>query len=113
MRGSAAQHVVAFARRDGASWLVVIASRLAATLRPVVGAAPVGDCWGDTAIVWPDDRTSSTAWLEDRIAMRKHAVRDGVLLLSEVLREWPVAALYGVPPAADAVDRPLATTADR
>ena len=113
VRGSAAQHVVAFARRDGASWLVVIASRLAATLRPVVGAAPVGDCWGDTAIVWPDDRTSSTAWLEDRIAMRKHAVRDGVLLLSEVLREWPVAALYGVPPAADAVDRPLATTADR
>ena len=55
----------------------------------------------------------ATAWLEDRIAMRWHAVRDGVLMLGEVLREWPVAALYGVPPAADAVDNPPATSADR
>ena len=113
VRGSAAQHVVAFARRDGVQWLVVIAARLPATLRRGVGAAPVGECWGDTAIVWPEDETSGAAWLEDRIAMRRHAVRDGVLLLGEVLREWPVAALYGVPPAADAVDRSLAASADR
>jgi len=108
--GSAAQHVIAFARRDGATWLVVIATRLAATLRGGVGAAPVGESWGDTAIVWPEDDASGMAWLEDRIAMRRHAVRDGVLLLGEVLREWPVAALYGTPPAAEAVDRPLAAS---
>ena len=113
VRAGAAQHVLAFARRDGATWLVVITTRLASTLQPGAGAAPVGDVWGDTAIVWPEDETSATAWLEDRIAMRRHAVRDGALLLSEVLREWPVAALYAVPPAADAVDRPLAASAER
>ncbi len=111
--GSAAQHVIAFARYDGVQWLVVIATRLAATLQPGVGVAPVGDVWGDTAIVWPKDEGCAAAWLEDRIAMRRHAVRGGVLLLSELLREWPVAALYGVPPAADAIDRPPAANAER
>jgi (1->4)-alpha-D-glucan 1-alpha-D-glucosylmutase len=113
VRGSAAQHVVAFARRDSVQWLVVIAARLPATLQRGVGAAPVGECWGDTAIVWPEGQTPATAWLEDRIAMRRHAVRDGVLMLGEVLREWPVAALFSVPPAADALDRPLAASTDR
>ena len=117
VRGSAAQHVVAFARREGLQWLVAVAARLPATLQRSVGAAPVGECWGDTAIVWPEGEASSkllpdTAWLEDRITMRRHALRDGVLPLSELLREWPVAALYGVPPAADAVDRPPAANAE-
>jgi (1->4)-alpha-D-glucan 1-alpha-D-glucosylmutase len=102
VRGSAAEHVVAFARRGASRWLVVVATRLAALLQPRVGEAPLGEDWSDTAIVWPEHDTLGSAWLEDRIAMRRHAVRDGVLLLSELLREWPVAALYGAPPADDA-----------
>lgn len=113
VRGSAAQHVVAFARCDGAMWLVVIASRLSATLCPGAGTVPVGACWGDTAVVWPEGDGPAAAWLEDRIALRRHAVRDGVLMLSDVLREWPVAALHGVPPAVHAVDRPPAAPAER
>jgi (1->4)-alpha-D-glucan 1-alpha-D-glucosylmutase len=118
VRGSAAQHVVAFARRDGVQWLVVVAVRLPATLLRGARALPVGECWGDTAIVWPEGEASSQprpdmAWLEDRVTMRRHALRNGVLPLGELLREWPVAALYGVPPAADAVDRPPAANAER
>ncbi len=112
VRGSAAQHVIAFARHDGVQWLVVVATRLAATLQPGAGVAPLGDVWRDTAIVWPEGEGGAAVWLEDRIAMRRHAVRDGVLLLGELLREWPVAALYAVPPAADAVDRPPAANAE-
>ncbi len=62
VRGSAAQHVVAFARRDGAQ-LAGGGGRAAGRRRcgAGVGAAPVGECWGDTAIVWPEGEASSSA----------------------------------------------------
>ena len=113
VRGAQAEHAVAFARRDGARWLVVVGTRLPATLQRTVGEAPVGARWGDTAIVWPAADAGAApgagAWLEDRIAMRRHAPRDGVLALADVLGEWPVAALYGASPAADEVDHPAAS----
>jgi (1->4)-alpha-D-glucan 1-alpha-D-glucosylmutase len=108
VRGAHAEHVLAFARHDAGLWLVVVAARLPATLQRRVGEAPVGEVWGDTAIVWPDDAPvpAGEPWLEDRIAMRRHAPRDGALALADLLREWPVAALYGAPPAVDDADPP-------
>ena len=102
VRGEHADHVIAFARRAGRQWLVVIATRLAATLHGQVGEAPLGERWGDTAVVWPEGalRTSAadSAWLEDHVGLRRHGLRDASLPLAEVLREFPVAALYGAEP---------------
>ena len=93
---SARAHVVAFARRDGPRWLVVVATRLSASLRPGVGEAPSATRWGDTAIVWPERRElARPAWLADVIAAGAMPLRDGVLPLAELLREFPVAALFG------------------
>jgi len=111
VRGSLAEHVIAFARRDGTSWLVVVATRLAATRQARAGVAPLGEDWGDTALVWPEPEDAATlglAWLEDHIAMRRHGLRDGTLPLAELLREWPVAALIGGRRAADEVIRSAA-----
>ena len=52
-RGERARHVVAFARRDGAQWVIVVATRLFAWLGLRAGEAPVGAVWGDTAIELP------------------------------------------------------------
>ena len=95
--GQHAEHVVAFARGRGAHWIVAVAPRLYAGLGRPVGDAPLGDAWGDTAIVWPDNLPAPTVsgWLENRIDGRRHAPRDGKLRLAELLREFPVAALFG------------------
>ncbi len=102
VRGEHAAHVVAFARRDGASWLVVISTRLGATLQRAPGEAALGERWADTAVVWPDGTVGALAsqvpWLDDHLALRRHALHDGALPLAAVLREWPVAALFGAAP---------------
>jgi (1->4)-alpha-D-glucan 1-alpha-D-glucosylmutase len=111
VRGEHAEHVVAFARRAGPRWLLVVATRLAATLQGQAGSAPLDAVWGDTAVVWPEGAPAlppGAAWLDDRIAMRRHALHDGTLPLAGLLREWPVAALYGELPAADEAKPPAA-----
>jgi len=99
VRGVRSRHAVAFARRDGRHWLVVVGMRLSAAPALAAGQAGTLPDWGDTAIVWPAaDATQSTTavpWLEDAIGGRRHALRDGLLPLAEVLREFPVAALHG------------------
>jgi (1->4)-alpha-D-glucan 1-alpha-D-glucosylmutase len=95
VRGVHAAHVVAFARRDGPRWLVVIGTRLSVALGQ--GEAPLGDVWGDTAVVWPDGGAALPphAWLTDAITGRTLALQDGALSLAATLREFPVAALSG------------------
>ncbi|HEY6135189.1 MAG TPA: malto-oligosyltrehalose synthase [Rubrivivax sp.] len=102
VRGEHARHVVAFARQQGARWLVVVGLRLSASFDLPVGTAPLGPDWGDTAIAWPGRDAPPAAhaapWLEDAISGRRHAPRDGLLPLAEVLGAFTVAALCGDAP---------------
>ncbi|MDQ2778436.1 MAG: malto-oligosyltrehalose synthase, partial [Pseudomonadota bacterium] len=94
--GPRAEHVVAFARRDGATWLVSVATRLPAMLGLAVGEPPVGDVWLGTEIVWPGsdaDPLSRPIEFIDAISGRNVDSSGRVLSLSEVLREFPVALL--------------------
>ena len=52
--GPQARHVIAFARRNGETWVIAIVPRLPVGL-VAVGVAPIGPhVWGDTAIRLPD-----------------------------------------------------------
>jgi (1->4)-alpha-D-glucan 1-alpha-D-glucosylmutase len=48
--GAAKDHVLAFARRDGDTCVIVVLSRWAARLMNGELAAPIGAVWGDTAV---------------------------------------------------------------
>jgi (1->4)-alpha-D-glucan 1-alpha-D-glucosylmutase len=105
VRGEHARHVLAFARHDGSDWLIVVAPRLYATLGHGAGAAPLGADWADTAVVWPEAHARPPVrgdWLEDSLSGRRHGLVDGTLPLAALLREFPVAALFGA--ATDAHD---------
>ena len=117
VRGAQAQQVVAFARRAGDAWLVVIAGRLYASIGRsadrsadgTVGQIPTPADWGDTAVVWPEGSvpaaaatgTAQAPWLEDAISGQRHGLQAGCLMLAQVLAEFPVAALFGVLTHAD------------
>ena len=96
VRGERSANVIAFARRRGRSWVVVVGTRLSAAFGLPVGTAPVGEHWGDTAIVWPDGGMPDPAdlWLTDAVSGRRHGPLGATLPLAEVLREFPVAALF-------------------
>ena len=96
VRGERARHVVAFARCDNAQVVVVVvvvAARLHASMGLAVGEPPVGEVWGDTAIVWPATKLPAVSSLDDAIGGRHHAVVDGMLAVADLLRDFPVAAL--------------------
>ena len=97
VRGERAEHVVAFARRAAGRWVVVIGTRLFASLGLAVGEAPIGAVWGDTEVVWPDAGAAATpgTGLVDALSGRQHAVVGPALPLAHVLRDFPVAALSG------------------
>ena len=84
--GSGAEHVVAFARRDGDDLAVAIAPRRTTALSERC-APPVGERWGDTRIDIPTDGT-----LTDAITGRELDVRDTVTV-GDVLQTFPVALL--------------------
>jgi (1->4)-alpha-D-glucan 1-alpha-D-glucosylmutase len=99
--GERAAHVVAFGRRLGAQWIVVVATRLYASFGLPVGQAPLGDTWGDTVIEWPALEGAHTPLtLIDSLTGRSHALRPcGAALglpLAELLQDFPVALLHGV-----------------
>ena len=52
--GTHAERVVAFARRDGDRWCLVVAPRITASLTPF-GILPVGRVWEDTRLDLPPD----------------------------------------------------------
>lgn len=94
--GARREHVVAFARRNGDDWLVVIAPRLYARLAAAAGLAleqaPVGAvAWGDTAVHLPDG--SPTTW---HGCLADCQFNGSELRLAEVLRELPVGVVATV-----------------
>ncbi|MGF6964099.1 (1-_4)-alpha-D-glucan 1-alpha-D-glucosylmutase [Paraburkholderia sp. WC7.3g] len=100
VRGAHASSVIAFARRHGNAWAVVIASRLAAGLLgpdtdlPLVEPAR----WADTAIEMPSDLSARA--LFDWLSPAAPKVDDhGLLYLRDALAAMPVAVLVedGVP----------------
>jgi (1->4)-alpha-D-glucan 1-alpha-D-glucosylmutase len=102
VRGQRAEHVVAFARRDENQWVIVIGTRLFASLELQAGEAPIGAVWGDTEIVWPEADAAIAAargaWLVDAVSGQRHAVEGSALPLARLLRDFPVAALSGEAP---------------
>ncbi|SDI44484.1 malto-oligosyltrehalose synthase [Paraburkholderia phenazinium] len=102
VKGKQAAHVVAFARRHGNAWAVIIVTHLALGLLeldegndlPLVDAAQ----WDDTAVKIPSELTSRA--LFDWMSTAAPKVEDhGVLYLRDVLATMPVAVLVedGVP----------------
>jgi (1->4)-alpha-D-glucan 1-alpha-D-glucosylmutase len=90
--GSRADHVVAFARRSGDDWAVVLAPRLTCRLAGVAGLSPeqppVGEAvWGDTTVVLPDG--APVVW---RDALTGDLHNNGVRL-AHVLNRLPLALL--------------------
>jgi (1->4)-alpha-D-glucan 1-alpha-D-glucosylmutase len=91
--GSRADHLIAFARRRGRRWAVVVAPRLTATLTPA-GAMPLGEaCWGDTRIALPDG--APDRWQQILTGETVEAYNDDRcwLLAQHVLRLLPVGLL--------------------
>lgn len=100
VRGAQASNVIAFARRHGNAWAVVVASRLAAGLLGEDGDLPMVDpaTWGDTAIAMPADLTARA--LFDWLSPAAPKVdEDGLLYLRDALGAMPIAVLVedGVP----------------
>ncbi|MCX4170945.1 MULTISPECIES: malto-oligosyltrehalose synthase [Paraburkholderia] len=103
VRGAHASNVVAFARRHGNAWAVVVASRLAAGLLGAEGNGgdlPMVDPakWGDTAIEMPADLAARA--LFDWLSPAAPKVdENGLLYLRDALSAMPIAVLVedGVP----------------
>ncbi len=101
VRGSQAAHVIAFARRYGSAYGVVIATRLAATLLDPGTDMPLvaSERWGDTAIEMPEALASRALfdWLSPGAPKVDES---GLLYLRDALAAMPVAVLVedGVPP---------------
>ncbi|MCC8396766.1 malto-oligosyltrehalose synthase [Paraburkholderia sp. MMS20-SJTR3] len=111
VRGKHAASVIAFARRHGNAWAVVVASRLAARLLGVDEASgdaaapgtqadlPLVDParWEDTAVEMPADLSARA--LFDWLSPAAPKVDDGLLYLRDALTVMPVAVLVedGVP----------------
>ncbi|WP_322104625.1 malto-oligosyltrehalose synthase [Paraburkholderia sp. J41] len=95
VRGALADHVIAFARRHGNAWAIVIGTRHAASL--LEGDTPLvaPERWEDTAVELPQGvaQTDLHDWLSDTA----HRPQDNnVLALRDVLKALPVAVLSTV-----------------
>lgn len=94
--GDRARHVIAFARRDGPRWLVVVGTRLFASLGLQVGELPIGAVWGDTRVHWPAGEAGPGDGFVDAISgHRQRPDESGAWPLAQVLGDFPVAALAG------------------
>jgi (1->4)-alpha-D-glucan 1-alpha-D-glucosylmutase len=103
VQGKHADHVIAFARRQGNCWAVVVATRLSAALLGddrTDGALPLVDpiSWDDTAVLMPEELFGRA--LFDWMSPAAPKVEDtGRLYLREALTAMPVAVMVedGVP----------------
>ncbi len=93
VRGDKARHALAFARRDDHGCVVAVVPRLVATMGLALGEAPLGECWGDTHLVWPEAHAAPPAGLVCAISGQRHSWVDGTLALAQLLGDFPVAAL--------------------
>jgi len=100
VRGAHASNVIAFARRHGNAWAVVIASRLAAGLLGEEGDLPMVDPekWQDTAVEMPTD-LSARALFDWLSPAAPKVDENGLLYLRDALAAMPIAVLVedGVP----------------
>lgn len=105
VRGAHAANVIAFARRHGNAWAVVIASRLAAGLLDNDGDNDASDLpmvdprkWADTAIEMPSD-LSARALFDWLSPAAPKVDENGLLYLRDALGAMPIAVLVedGVP----------------
>jgi (1->4)-alpha-D-glucan 1-alpha-D-glucosylmutase len=100
VRGTHASSVIAFARRHGNAWAVVVASRLAAGLLGDDGELPLVDAakWADTAVEMPSD-LSSRALFDWLSPAAPKVDENGLLYLRDALAAMPIAVLVedGVP----------------
>jgi (1->4)-alpha-D-glucan 1-alpha-D-glucosylmutase len=96
VRGKQAQHVCAFARRNGNVAALVIVPRLIAGLTRQLGEVPVGaEIWGDTAVSIPSDMTCG-GWqnlFTNEKCLEKAAEE---ILLADACRVFPVAVFKSV-----------------
>ncbi|ACC73502.1 malto-oligosyltrehalose synthase [Paraburkholderia phymatum] len=100
VQGKHAQRAIAFARRQGNCWAVVIATRLAMALLDPGNDVPLVDpiAWDDTAVQMPEELFGRA--LFDWLSPAAPKVEDtGLLYLREALTTMPVAVLVedGVP----------------
>ncbi|WP_027213051.1 malto-oligosyltrehalose synthase [Burkholderia sp. WSM2232] len=100
VRGAHASNVIAFARRHGNAWAVVVASRLAAGLLGDQGDLPMvaPEAWQDTAVEMPAD-LSSRALFDWLSPAAPKVDENGWLYLRDALAAMPIAVLVedGVP----------------
>ncbi len=94
VEGALGRHLVAFARHSGATWAIVLAPRLLASLLADSGSwRDPGAPWADTAVRlfsgWP------TRWRCVLTGAAVDAQEDGRLPVAEVLRHLPGALLIG------------------
>jgi (1->4)-alpha-D-glucan 1-alpha-D-glucosylmutase len=97
-RGPKADHVFAFARRQGDEAALVVVPRFPSRLAPP-GAPPIGpDVWGDTSLFLPE--WTGPLKFRDRFTgaeVTLEAVDGGAgVRVAEVLRDFPVALLLAV-----------------
>ncbi len=92
--GDRAHHVIAFVRRSGPGALVVIATRLFASLGLQPGQLPIGAVWGNTRVLWPAGTALPAGGFVDAIGGGQQAPdASGAWALAQVLADFPVAAL--------------------
>jgi (1->4)-alpha-D-glucan 1-alpha-D-glucosylmutase len=100
VRGAHASSVIAFARRHGNAWAVVVASRLATALLGDDGDLPRVDPakWADTAVEMPSD-LSARALFDWLSPAAPKVDESGLLYLRDALAAMPIAVLVedGVP----------------
>jgi len=90
--GTAAEHVIAFARRAGRASLIVVAARLPATLMGGELRWPVGpETWGDTEVVLPANWSASR--MIEALTGRDLPVGPAALRIAEALDAFPLAVL--------------------
>jgi (1->4)-alpha-D-glucan 1-alpha-D-glucosylmutase len=104
VRGSADQHVIAFAREYEGNWSITVVPRLVSTLLRADQSAKMenynvwsilkpktGDIWGDTVIALPPDLADRK--LVDSFSMQILNNSDSVLKVSDVFKRFPVAII--------------------
>jgi len=92
--GAKAEHVLAYARRQGGKTLVVIAGRLFAKLLGEAGKLPLGEeVWADTAI--DAAGLADGTPLENLITGETIEVAGGHIALARAVANFPAAALIG------------------
>ncbi|MDH3251538.1 MAG: malto-oligosyltrehalose synthase [Ignavibacteria bacterium] len=90
VRGSHRNHLIAFARHVGSTWVIAVATRRFVSLVPA-DVCPVGDVWKDTTIELP--RAAPSNWTEEFSG--KTIFSDSSLRVSEVCSRLPIGLLVG------------------